>query len=355
MRAGLIIYGSLDTLSGGYLYDRMLVRSLMADGWEVDVFALPWRDYAQHLGDNVSRAWRARLRTAAVDVMIQDELNHPSLVWLNRSLAGRVPYRTVSLVHHLRCSEEHPAALRRVYRAVERHYLNSVDAVIANSQTTLASVNALLARPKPALVAYPAGDHLPAPQPGTHGSSGPLRVLFVGNLIPRKGLHTLLDGLARVAPASWQLTVIGRQDVDPGYTKVIQAQIAAPGTGAPVRLLGRVTDDALAAAYASHDLLAVPSYEGFGIVYLEAMRCGLPVLASTAGAAREIVTDGVDGFLTPPGDAAAIAAIIARLANDRDTLAQMRAAAFARYARQPTWAQSMTTVSTWLAEMVNKQ
>ena len=117
MRAGLIIYGSLDTLSGGYLYDRMLVRALMADGWKVEIFALPWRDYAQHLGDNVSQEWREWLRTAAVDVMIQDELNHPSLVWVNRSLAGRVPYRTVSLVHHLRCSEDHPAVLRRLYQA----------------------------------------------------------------------------------------------------------------------------------------------------------------------------------------------------------------------------------------------
>lgn len=355
MRAGLIIYGSLDTLSGGYLYDRMLVRTLVADGWKVEIFALPWRDYAQHLGDNLSREWRERLRSAAVDVMIQDELNHPSLVWINRSLAGRVPYRTVSLVHHLRCSEDHPAVLRRLYRGIEQIYLNSVDAVIANSRTTLASVNALLARPKPALVALPAGDHLPKPSPAAPSDGGPLRVLFVGNLIPRKGLHTLLAGLARIEQSQWQLTVIGRQDVDPGYAKTVQARIAELGAAAPVRLLGRVDDATLASAYAAHDLLAVPSYEGYGIVYLEAMRCGLPVLASTAGAAHEIVTDGVDGFLTPPGDAAAIAAIVTRLATDRTALAQLRAAARARYARQPTWAQSMATVSTWLAEMADTQ
>ncbi len=355
MRAGLIIYGSLDTLSGGYLYDRMLVRALAADGWDVEVFSLPWRDYAQHLGDNFSRAWLERLRRAAVDVMIQDELNHPSLVWVNRRLAGRTPYRTVSLVHHLRSSEDHPRALRALYRAVERQYLASVDAILANSQTTLASVNALLASPKPSLVAYPAGDHLPAPPPANRVESGPLRVLFVGNLIPRKGLHTLLDGLARVEPSHWQLTVIGRQDVDPGYTNQVRARIAALGAKAQVHLLGRVADDALSTAYASHDLLAVPSYEGYGIVYLEAMRSGLPVLASTAGAAHEIVTDGVDGFLTPPGDAAAIAGVIVRLAADPAYLARLRAAALARYARQPTWAQSMATVSRWLAEMVNPQ
>lgn len=355
MRAGLVIYGSLDTLSGGYLYDRMLVRALMADGWEVEIYALPWRDYAQHLGDNLRRSWVERLRTADVDVMIQDELNHPSLVWINRRLRCRTHYRTVSLVHHLRASEEHPAVLRRLYRSVERLYLNSVDGVIANSQTTLAAVRAVSGAAQPALVAYPAADHLPAAPAPRLNDAGPLRVLFVGNLIPRKGLHTLLAGLAQVPQPLWQLTIIGRPDVDPGYTKQILAQVAALGTGAPIELSGRVADDTLAAAYASHDLLAVPSsYEGFGIVYLEAMKSGMPVIASTAGAAHEIVTDGVDGFLVRPGDAPAIATLVDRLARDRTQLAQLRHAARARYARHPTWAQSMATVSQWLAEQVDR-
>lgn len=122
------------------------------------------------------------------------------------------------------------------------------------------------------------------------------------------------------------------------------------------RLLGRVDHATLAAAYASHDLLAVPSYSRLRH-RLSGKRwcCGLPVLASTAGAAHEIVTNGVHGFLAPPGDAAAIAAAVTCSAHDRAYLAQMRAAAFTRYARQPTWAQSMATVSTWLAEMADTQ
>ncbi len=137
MRVGLVIYGSLDTLSGGYLYDRMLVRQLEQSGHAVTLLTLPWRSYPRHLADNFAREWTARLQQAPVDVLIQDELNHPSLVWVNRRLAGRVPYRTVSLVHHLRSDEEHPFYLRWFYRWLERSYLNSVDSLIANSVTTL--------------------------------------------------------------------------------------------------------------------------------------------------------------------------------------------------------------------------
>jgi glycosyltransferase involved in cell wall biosynthesis len=100
------------------------------------------------------------------------------------------------------------------------------------------------------------------------------------------------------------------------------------------------------------DVLVVPSsYEGFGIVYLEVMGFGLPAIATTAGAAGEIISDGVDGFLVPPGDAATLAARIATLARDRALLAQMSAAAGARFARQPTWEQSMRTIRTFLIDI----
>jgi hypothetical protein len=54
IRIALLIYGSLDTLSGGYLYDRMLVEALQRGGDTVEVVSLPWRDYARCLGDNLS-------------------------------------------------------------------------------------------------------------------------------------------------------------------------------------------------------------------------------------------------------------------------------------------------------------
>jgi len=359
MRIGLIIYGSLATLSGGYLYDRMLVRQLETNGHAVQLFSLPWHGYARHLGDNLSTGWRRALASATVDLMLQDELNHPSLAWINPWLRGKVDYPLVSIVHHLRCREEHPAILLPLYRWVERRYLNSLDAYLTNSQTTKTSVISLLDRALPSRVAFPAADHLSTREPAVHdkeiaaraGEHGPLRILFVGNVIQRKALHSVLAALGEVNRSAWRLSVVGRLDVDPRYVEQTQQLAARLNFASQIEFLGRLSDAALIDQYRRHHMLAVPSYEGFGIVYLEAMRFGLPVIAATAGAACEIVTSGVDGYLVNPGDTKALAGAINTLATDRVQLKTMSLAARARYERHPTWAASMQGAVTWLESM----
>lgn len=363
MRVGLVIYGTLETLSGGYLYDRQLVAWLRSQGDQVEILSLPWRSYPRHLLDNLRPAWRRRLAGLKVDILLQDELNHPSLAWANRALTV-APFPVVSVVHHLRACEEHPAWLLPFYRWVERRYLASVDGFVFNSRTTRRSVAELLqgdARPDPALpqpnlIAYPAADHLPVPGPeevqrlidARRTASGPTEILFVGNLIPRKGLHHLLAALARLPGESWRLHAVGRADVDPAYSARLRAEIGRLGLGDRVLLHGRLSDSELVAHLRQAHLLAVPSYEGFGIVYLEAMAFGLPVLASTAGAAWEIVQPGVNGFLVEPARTEAFADALARGLTDRARLAEMGVAARQRFDSHPTWAESGAQIRRFL-------
>jgi len=93
MRIGLLIFGSLDTVSGGYLYDRQLVRYLEAQGDHVQVVSIPWRNYPKHLFDNLSTDLFNRLLNLPVDILLQDELNHPSLFYLNQRLKKAASYR----------------------------------------------------------------------------------------------------------------------------------------------------------------------------------------------------------------------------------------------------------------------
>lgn len=368
MRLGLLLYGSLDTVSGGYLYDRQLVAHLRAAGDEIEVISLPWRNYATHLTQNFSAELRRRLATARYDVLLQDELNHPSLFLFNRWLRPRVAYPFIAIVHHLRCSERRPAWQNALYRRVEAAYLHSVDGFVFNSETTREAVSALAPFSQwkrgegtvKGIVAQPAADHL-APAITTAqiearaAATGPLRLLFIGNISPRKGLHTLLAALAQLE-GDWRLSVVGRPDVDPKYVRRIRAMIekgrSASRLSHRVFFLGRLGDAELRAQLEAHHLLAVPStYEGFGIVYLEAMAHGLPVIATTAGAAREIVTPGVDGRLVPPEDPAALAAALQPCLSDRERLRAMSCAARARYERHPTWAQNMSRVREFLKSL----
>ncbi len=350
LRIALVIYGSLDTVSGGYLYDRNLVAHLRAHGDDVEIVSLPWRNYARHLLDNASTALIERLRHGAYDVLVQDELNHPSLLRVNLQWAGRGPSRRmpiVSIVHHLRASESHPAWVMPLYRCVEQAYLRSCDAFVFNSATTRDSVVALAGRVTTHVIAYPAGDRFGAPSPTTRTFDGVLRLIFVGNVSARKGLHTLIDALARVRCA-WTLDVVGSESVEPAYAERARAHARTLGLTDKLRWHGRLDDARLADMYSAADALAVPShYEGFGIVYLEAMGFGVPVIASSAGAAREIVNDGVEGFLVPPENAEVLAAAIERLA-DPARLAAMRVAARARFERHPGWEAACAQIRAFL-------
>ncbi|MBN1145905.1 MAG: glycosyltransferase family 4 protein [Anaerolineales bacterium] len=357
---GLLIVGSLETLSGGYLYDRKLVEHLEREGERVEIVCLPWRNYARHLGDNFSTDLLRRLSGLQVEALLQDELNHPSLFWLNQRLKRQVDYPLVSIVHHLRCSEQRPAWQNWLYRKVERLYLASVDAFIFNSQTTrqaTAQMDINL-NARPSVVAYPAGDRL-SPQIEEQAilsrtlEPGPLRLVFLGNVIARKGLHTLLEALERLPPGLCRLAVAGSLEMDQDYAQSIRRQVAEQRLGGRVRLCGALPEDELAALLASSHLLVVPSsYEGFGIVYLEGMGFGLPAIATTCGAAHEIITHKQDGYLLPSGNANALAAILAALAHNRQRLGEMGLAARRRYLAHPTWEQSARRIRDFLAALV---
>lgn len=347
MRVGLVLYGSLDTVSGGYLYDRQLVDHLRRQGDAVEIISLPTQSYGRSLADNAADL-PARL-AGDYDVLLQDELCHPSLAWANGRFARRAP--VVSIVHHLRCSEERPRAANALYRAVERRYLRSVDGFVFNSRTTQRAVESLVGDGQPHVVATPGGDRFAPPATGERDwRAGPLRLLFVGNLIPRKGLHLLLAALASLR-AEWRLSVVGRA-ADPAYAWRMAARASRPPLAGRVAWCGGLSDAALAVEMAAAHVMVVPSdYEGFGIVYLEGMAFGLPAIATTGGAAAEIITDGVDGYLIAPDDTAVLAERVATLANDRARLEQMSAAARARFARHPTWDDSCAAIRAFLLDI----
>jgi glycosyltransferase involved in cell wall biosynthesis len=258
----------------------------------------------------------------------------------------------VSLIHHLRASE--PRRLSSLYRAVERRYLDTVDAAVCNSATTKSVVTDLGVDPERTVVAPPAGDRfdpeITRRDIDERAHSDPLRVVFVGNITPRKGLDTLVEGVAR-ADADIDLTVVGNP-TDEGHVGTVRASVRERGLADHVRFTGRLPDDDLGAELGDSHVLAVPSrYEGFGIAYLEGMSYGLPALASRAGGAGDLVTDGETGALVDPDDPAAVARELDRFAADRDRLAAMGRAARARYEAHPDWTETTGRVRRLLADV----
>ncbi len=180
----------------------------------------------------------------------------------------------------------------------------------------------------------------------------PLRLLFIGNVIPRKGLHTLLNALIRLPKGSVQLDIVGSLVTDPGYAAEMQ-QRAGTINRAAICFHGAVNNDLLAAILKTSHVLVVPSsYEGFGIVYLEGMAFGLPAIGTMAGAAPEIIEEGKTGYLIDPDDDQTLASHLAALAGDRELLTRLSLNASQRYRQQPKWQQTAASIRSFLQDQI---
>ena len=172
--------------------------------------------------------------------------------------------------------------------------------------------------------------------PRTRDDDG-VEILFVGRLEPRKGIDTLLEAavpLLRERPEV-RLRIVGADNPHAnGRPGVHEAWVREHGADVAERVdfAGPLDDDALFAAYANCDIFCGPSrYESFGLVHVEAMMMGRPVLACAAGGMTETVVEGETGTLVAPGDAAALRDALARLAADGELRERWGAAGRARY------------------------
>jgi D-inositol-3-phosphate glycosyltransferase len=163
-------------------------------------------------------------------------------------------------------------------------------------------------------------------------------LLYVGRLQPIKGLETLLEAMTRLPDESRLLIIGGDQDEpENGHAAHLRARVTALGLARRVRFLGAQPQRRLRLFYAAADATVMPSYyESFGMVALEAMACGSPVVASRVGGLTTTIQDGVTGHLVPEGDPAALAARLNQLLSDGQERARLGGAA-ARWANEHRW------------------
>jgi glycosyltransferase involved in cell wall biosynthesis len=172
-----------------------------------------------------------------------------------------------------------------------------------------------------------------------------LGVLFCGSWTEMKGVHYLAEAFSQLVDrgCAAKLTVLGG-----GMPDATILSAFSPAARAHIVLAGRVAEAEVVTAYRTHDVLVLPStYEGFGMVVLEAMGQRLPVIATPVGGARTLVVDGCTGLLVPPRDASALADAIARLMDDPPLRRRLAETAFERV-RGMTWtATALQTLASY--------
>ncbi len=267
---------------------------------------------------------RRELRAFAPDVVHVHEPVAPVVAW------DVLTSTDVPLVGTFHCYSESKAPHMVAALIGARRKLNHLHVRIAVSEAAAWTGRRFYGghyRVVPNGVALPAGG---VPAPRVRAPGDPLRIVFVGQAVERKGLPVLLrafEALRGQVPA--ELTIVGA-------TAEEIAPLLVDGAG--VEALGRIDDDARQAALAGADVLAAPSLggESFGMVLTEAFAAGRPVVASDIAGYRDVVTDGVDGLLVPRGDATRLAETLRDLALDRQSTVTLGAAA-AHTAERYAW------------------
>ncbi len=323
------IPGDLEMRTGGYAYDRHVLAELPA----LRHVALPGNFPVPTDADlEKTRALLSGDGPLMIDGLALGAMPAELLEGLARPL--------VALCHHpLALETGLDAEQTMALRVSETAALAVVDAVICTSTTTariLATdygvADAQITVAEPGLT-----------QMDTAARQGePPMILTVGSFTPRKGHDVLIEALLRLADLPWRARWIGaRPDAD--WAARIEDRVAEAGLADRIAIDGAADD--VAAVYASADLFCLPShYEGYGMVFAEAMMAGLPVVACAGGAVPDVVPASA-GRLTEPGDAVALADSLRLVLSNARLAERMAAAGRAHALSLPTWAETAARIA----------
>jgi glycosyltransferase involved in cell wall biosynthesis len=339
-----LVPGPLDQLTGGYLFGRKVVDGLRALGRAVKVAELPGRFPD---ADDTARAAAAEalasLPTGSTAVI--DGLALPAFTECLAREAQRL--RLVGFVHHPLSLETGLSAVEaRRYAALEARLWPMLCGVLCPSAHTANAVISAGVAADRVVVSAPGTDKPTIPR--ERRARGPLHLLAVGTVTPRKGHLLLVEALAGLREFDWRLTCIGSLERDRAAAEALRRALAASGLGDRVVLAGETPAQRLAQAYREADVFVLASHhEGYGMVYAEALAHGLPIVATTAGAISETVPASAS-LLVPPGDVGALRSALRQVFSDERLRATLAAQAALAAAALPDW---RTAVRQWAAAL----
>ncbi|MGH6915239.1 MAG: glycosyltransferase family 4 protein, partial [Geminicoccales bacterium] len=179
-------------------------------------------------------------------------------------------------------------------------------------------------------------------------AGGPAQLLCVASLTPRKGHAVLLRALSRCADLDWRLTCAGPTDADAATASLVKATVARHRLTERVRFVGPQFGAALEMLYAGADLFVLASrYEGYGMVFAEAMARGLPIVASGGGAVADTVPEAAG--IVVPADDDALAAALRRMIEDSGYRRRKAEGAWQAGRSLPTWRDAAAAFARALA------
>lgn len=167
------------------------------------------------------------------------------------------------------------------------------------------------------------------PTQAPHPVNGKFKILFVGRHIERKGICYLIEAAKYLPRNQFEIRIVGVGDIT-DKLKAQAAEVSTAPDSANIVFTGKLSPEALANEYRTANVFTLPAIvdskgdtEGLGVVLIEAMELGLPVVASNVGGIPDVVVDGVSGILVPEKNPEALASAYKRLAAEPELQKQL--------------------------------
>lgn len=334
--AAFAIPGDINRKTGGYIYEKSLLQALRAQGRAVEHIVLPGSFPDAPPADMAAAV--ARLAAVPADVpLILDGLVYGAI---DTAGLAQVTAPLVAMIHHPLGLETGlpPERARELLRREAQNLALAAQVLVPSPHTRDILVQDFGVAPELITVAPP-GFPRPDPAPEPPAADGPPLILSVGLIAARKGHDVLVRALARIADLPWQARIVGAAH-DAGVAQALAAQVAAAGLGTRLAFGGEMEARDLARLYRQASVFALATrYEGYGMVFGEALVHGLPIVACAGGAVPQTVPAGT-GILVPVDDDEGFAAALRTLLTDPARRTAMAAAAAEAGARLPRWEET---------------
>jgi glycosyltransferase involved in cell wall biosynthesis len=343
--ATFAIPGDITLRTGGYIYDRRVLGLLPQYGVAAQHLQLPGSFPDPTAADLEMTGWQ--LAAIPPETVMIDGLAYGAMP---AAVIARTHAPIVALVHHPLCLEAGLTKARQdALHLLEKEALALAKRVVVTSRITARTLVADFGVPREKItIAEPGTD----PAPRAKGSSGgPIQLLSVGAIVPRKACDLLVRSLARLKYRDWRLSIVGPTDRSPEALAAVDAAIRDAGLGERIEITGPLDEKQLAEQYASADAFVIASlYEGYGMVLAEAMARGLPLVCTTGGAAAETVPDDA-GIKVPPGDGKALSLALQRILQDTVLRRRMADASWAASQKLPRWEDTARIIAGVIKEV----
>ncbi len=333
---------------------RKSVKTLHEEGVEVEVMAPSYRGLRSHTIDGI-KVHRFRYAPKNLEILTHDEgaptkmAKHPSMqllaipycisgfflcLWLalrNRydvihahwpfphaliALGACTLFR-IPLVLNFHGAELLLIRKKKWIRPVMKFIIGKASAIFANSHFTASKISEI----RPAKIEWsPYGSPLATGKiPSVHARNGRYKILFVGRHIERKGIEYLIRAAALLDAEKFEIRIVGKGNLTENLREL--AEKISPRN---VTFTGPLSPEALREEYLQSNCFVLPAIvdskgdtEGLGVVLIEAMQSGLPVVASNVGGIPDVVIDGETGILVPEKDPESLAKAFQKLESDR--------------------------------------